>query len=245
MPQATISEDQIARILTPAPVAFIDWGVAVGAGGWGESMGCVAMAALSMTSNPTATETVTIGSDVYEWGGAGSNINVAIGADADECHAHLVAAINTQGTENVVADYKQLIAAGSTRIQAADSPGGTPVIGAGPDLGLSETMGHGNSVWSMDNLNLVGVPKTPKLAGGTLVVNASLSVFFAVRVILPFKVTHVQWEAFATDGTKKATTAIVKPAFPGLGGHLDFNIKNGASPLVATDQIVWTAFGHE
>jgi len=69
-----------------------------------EDTGHVAQACLFLATLPTDTNTVTIGSDVYEFEGVGANINVLKGASAAESRANLVIAINNEGTELVFAD---------------------------------------------------------------------------------------------------------------------------------------------
>lgn len=110
--------------------------------------GAVAVAELVQSGQPVAGETVTIGADVYEFDGAGSNINVAIGASAEATLDNLVTAVNGSGTENVRADKS-----GTTTLvlRSAASPGGTVAVG-NPSIALSEAAT--NYAWNPGNVNL-------------------------------------------------------------------------------------------
>lgn len=118
--------------------------------------------------NPSDTETVTIGSNVYEFCTAAgsvasdSRIAVLIGANARATATNLCAAINAEdannahptlfktdgttpalanGTENVLAVHVQGgdVNTGTIYLYKADEPGGAKVQGAGANLALSDT----------------------------------------------------------------------------------------------------------
>jgi len=203
-----------------------------------EDTGHVAQACLYLATLPTDTNTVTIGSDVYEFEGAGANINVLKGANAAESRANLVTAINNQGTEKVFADQPTTPAT-SVRIQPADRTGGTPQIGAGPSIAVSETLADAADVWNVANLNESGAPAYKKVARGTIVCTAeSIASLFTLE--LPFTPVVLAWAAFDTNGAPKATDCQI-----GINGdYLEFDFDAGSTDLAATDYVVWEAYGN-
>jgi hypothetical protein len=200
--------------------------------------GQVPCATLLMATNPTATNTVTIGSDVYEFDGAGSNINVAIEASVALTRAALVAAINSQGTENVVAEDGSPIADALTIFEAA-GPGGSKLAIAGSDVALAETLADAADVWTQANLNVTGKPEgVRKMTTGNVVIDATnLATEFYLE--LGFTVEKVLWAALDTNGAPKVTTATVAPSGTGLLIDADA----GATALVATDEVSFIAWG--
>jgi len=203
-----------------------------------EEPGHIAQAVLLIATLPTDTNTVTIGSDVYEFEGVGANINVLKGASAAESRTNLIAAINTQGTELVVADEPGTPANG-VRIRPADRVGGTAQVGAGPDIAVSETLADAADIWNAANLNETGAAAYQKMARGKIVVNATN---LAADVVLEMEFTPVVLSvtAFDTNGAPKATTA----QFSISGDFLVLSFDDGGSPLVATDYVVWEAYGN-
>lgn len=203
-----------------------------------EDMGHVAQASLYVATQPTATNTVTIGADVYEFDGAGSNINVALGIDAAATRAAFILAINNEGTELVVADAPTTPAT-SVRIQPADRVGGTAAIGAGTSIAVSETLADAADVWNVANLNESGAPAYKKTASGAIVITAeSLASLFTLE--LPFTPAVLQWAAFDTNKAPKATDCQCKIN----GDYLEFDFNAGSTDLSATDIVVWQAYGN-
>jgi len=201
-----------------------------------EDTGHVAQACLFLATLPTDTNTVTIGSDVYEFEGVGANINVLKGANAAASRANLVIAINTLGTELVVADQPTTPAT-SVRIQPADRTGGTKQIGAGTSIAVSETLADASDVWNVANLNESGAPPYKKVARGVIVITAeSLASLFTLE--LPFTPAVLQWSAFTTAGLPKGD----KGQCVINGDYLEFDFD--ATTLAATDYVVWEAFGN-
>jgi hypothetical protein len=202
-----------------------------------EDTGHVAQACLYMATQPTATNTVTIGADVYEFDGAGANINVPLGVDAAATRAAFIVAINNQGTELVVADAPTTPAT-SVRIRPADRTGGTAQIGAGTDIAVSETLADASDVWNVANLNESGAPAYKKVARGTIVITAeSLASLFTLE--LPFTPVVFQWTAFDTNGLPIAG----KGQCVINGDYLEFDF-DATSTLAATDVVVWEAYGN-
>lgn len=203
-------------------------------------VGYVSGAALDMSVNPTITETVTIGSDVYEFDGSGGNINVAIGIDWEATRTNLVTAINGSGTENVLADEDGMFGATTLRIQAATAPGGAIVIGTGPDIALSETMSAGTCIWQHSNLNETGSPAYSQMARGKVVVDAQMLLGLGYLWLeFPFTVAGFEWQAYDSAGIPKPNT-VETTSFLKIVG---WGLIEGVSPLIATDYIVFTIFG--
>ena len=101
-----------------------------------EASGVVGIVEGDYVGMPNASETVTIGGDVYEWDGVGANINVlTVPANADATYAALVTAINTNGTALVLADIP---VNGRLRIRTAATRGGTVTV-SGASIAFSET----------------------------------------------------------------------------------------------------------
>ena len=144
--------------------------------------GVIAMSSFAYTGQPSDTETLTIGADVYEFcTAAGSvasdtNIGVVIGGTARATYDNLVAAINASDADNAHATLFQTddttpavangtedvlavavnggnTATGTIYLYAADATGGDKVEGAGPDIALSDTATNGGP-WRKTNLNL-------------------------------------------------------------------------------------------
>jgi len=202
-----------------------------------EDTGHVAQACLFLATLPTDTNTVTIGSDVYEFEGVGANINVLKGASAAESRANLVIAINNEGTELVVADQPTTPAT-SVRIQPADRTGGTPQIGAGTSIAVSETLADAADVWNVANLNESGAPAYKQVARGVIVITAeSLASLFTLE--LPFTPAVLAWSAFNASGLPIAG----KGECVINGDYLEFDF-DATSTLAATDYVVWEAYGN-
>jgi hypothetical protein len=144
--------------------------------------GVIAMSSFAYTGQPSDTETLTIGADVYEFcTAAGSvasdtNIGVVIGGTARATYDNLVAAINASDADNAHATLFQTddttpavangtedvlavavnggnTATGTIYLYAADATGGDKVEGAGPDIALSDTATNGGP-WRKTHLNL-------------------------------------------------------------------------------------------
>lgn len=201
-----------------------------------EDTGHVAQASLFLATLPTDTNTVTIGSDVYEFEGAGANINVLKGVSAATARANLVIAINTLGTELVVADQPTTPAT-SVRIRPANRVGGTAQIGAGTSVVVSETLADASDVWNVANLNESGAPPYLKVARGVIVITAeSLASLFTLE--MPFTPVVFHWTAYTTAGLPKGDKGVCVIN----GDYLEFNFDS--TTLAATDFVVWEAYGN-
>jgi hypothetical protein len=198
--------------------------------------GHYAMATLLIGTLPTVGDTVTIGTNVYEFGGVGANINVAIGGAVATSRTNLANAINTLGTASVLAEVSAVPGAGVS-IFKATSRGGALAKGAGQSLALSETLTAVADIWNQTNLNITGKSAgMNKVAYGKVTIDATnLASDFAVK--LDFTPTSVRWIAYAATGAIKTTTALVTLS----SQFVVFNANNGGTALVATDYIIWEA----
>ena len=185
---------------------------------------------LEMPTQPTAADTITIGAtDVYELDGGGVNINVALGIDVAATRAALVVAINTLGTENVLAGSP----GGSViYLRAADAPGGTPVVGVGPSLAVSVSMAAGGNVLRQTNFNESG--RAPSKHLKTSIVCTAENVAGSFVIGTPEAVTSVTWSAYTATGELiEATTGTVIAS----AGNIVCNFSTGGSPLIATNVV--------
>ena len=148
--------------------------------------GSVATCQAIVSGQPTATETLTIGVDVYEWDGVGGNINVTIAGSAELSYDNLVTAVNASGTELVVMGK---ISPTEFRLQSAASAGGTKTA-ASPSIVLGETTS--NMIWSCGNVNmntLGGVDPAPVEFGKSKVtMTAAILAGDLLRFSFPFTV---------------------------------------------------------
>lgn len=201
----------------------------------------VANARIRVNTQPVATNTVTIGTEVFEFVAAAGDIaqptnipviltGVSVAADL----LALVSAINNQGTNNVLAsvvntDYLQ--------VEAADSPGGSPVPYTAPTTVLDATLA-GTPAWSSETLGSASGSVSLKRALLRLVVDAT-NVAGAFDVELPFTPVGARLVAHTDAGgdlVAPATTATYTPVPARSVVTVDFTA--GATAPTATD-IVW------
>lgn len=147
--------------------------------------GSVAIVRFVQSGQPSASDTLDIGADTYEFDGTGSNINVTIGADAEATLDNLISAINTSGTESILAEKFN---ATTTTIKSASTPGGT-VIGANPDITI-DASGATNYVCMEGNINMntlagVAAAKTATSCA-TLTITTAMISSGSVRISFPF-----------------------------------------------------------
>lgn len=198
--------------------------------------GAYSRANLKMATKPTATDTVTIGTNVYEFGGTGSNINVTIGAAVANSRANLAAAINASGTAKVKAEVSTVPTAGVS-IVLADAVGGTPVKGPSTSIALSRALTAAADVWDQANLSATGIAEgTSRRASGKVVINTT-NVASPFAIPLDFTPARLIWAAFASTGAPKVTTATVAIS----GTYILIDAAAGATDLADTDFIVWQA----
>jgi hypothetical protein len=197
--------------------------------------GAVAVAQIIQSGQPVATETLTIGGDVYEADGVGANINYAIGGDAAATHANLLAAIVANGTEHLFAD---LVSPTSIRLRSADEPQGN-IIAADPDIALTEAMT--NVLFDCGNVNMNTLGGHAKAASrseaAVLTINAGHVAAAEARVSFPFAVSR--FVAFAVTA---ADVRVAIGADTWAVDNGDVLIGIGGGGLVATDVVTVVGF---
>ncbi len=216
-----------------------------GSGGSGSTVydaGEVAMVSLEMPKQPTAGDTITVGADTYEFDGIGANINVPIAPDgsgyiglAAGTRANLVTAVNNNGTENVLA-----MSPGGTAVVFlnADAPGGTQVVGAGPNLAFTESITDVDDVLRQTNMNESGCATNRPMHTGSFVCTAENTAGTFV-ITFPFTPTGVIWSVADINGTHVTTTARMYVAY----GYLFFNPEPTGTPPSVGDIVSYTVFG--
>jgi len=182
------------------------------------------------TAVPTTTETVTIGADIYEWypnGGApGGNTPVEIGATTAISYGNLAVAINTLGTELLLATDT----ATEVQIIPAIAVGGTGTEGQLP------TVAGSVDAWK---LWVDGNSRGLAMSTGMITFNAdNVAAAFAVMTP-PAASGMVLWKLFTGAGVEKATSMTVGSA---VGGSFDIDPTAGGVPPVATDYMVFVVF---
>lgn len=204
----------------------------------GDHTGYSPQAELILSAQPTANDTIDIGVDVYEFDGAAANINVAIGADAAETRVNLVAAINVgPGLEKTFA--KDDVANTLVRVFEAEERGGAPLIGAGSGIVLAEAIIAAADVWTQATLSSIGGQvRATKSASGAFAADAT-NLANPFQIEFPFEVSFVSFKAVTAAGIEKDVTATVVAS----GNLVTFDLAAGGAPLVATDTLVFTAFG--
>lgn len=180
-------------------------------------------------AQPTPAETVTVGGDVYEWDGAGANINVAVGASYSESLNNLVTAINGSGAENVVAAPDAAHPATTLiELRSASAVGGPVDVGTLPVLAGSVDPWK---LWADGN------PGDAKFARGSVTFNAD-NVAAAFDIDLTFPPSKVTWKVFDATGEEVVTDMTV---LEGAGNFVTVNPIAGITPPVATNFLVFEA----
>lgn len=236
------------------------------------STGAVGSARLAFGDQPTATDTVTIGADVYEFvahGGqvaADTNIAVEIGATVIDTAGNFASAINNHvdteigpseitlgdgvtpalafGTESVMADQD---ITDVIRIRNAGSPGG----GQNASQGIAGVPLPGTQSIALAETLTPGASiwnQANLNATGTEPLNRRAEGFIvidATNLINDFTVELPFTPTLVNwhaVDVNNAGKATTAIVSPASGGLL-VNANAGASPLVATDRIHWQAFG--
>lgn len=210
----------------------------------------IAQANIRLNTQPTATDTLTIGANIYEFKAlitdaptTAGNIVVLRGATAAAARANIVAAINgttgmgttyvSKGTEKVVAS---LYNTDFLHIEPAIVPGGAVDVGAKPSIALSDGL-TAVVAWDQTNLGLTGGNVSIKTALHKVTVDAvNLAADFDLKApgtILGAAVRYVTDASNVVDGTGKAASIILTLVTARNAVTVDFN--TGATDPVATD----------
>ena len=177
-------------------------------------------------ANPTASETITIGTDIYEWGGVGVNINVAIGAGLSASVENLVDAIEANSDEDI--DFWN--DAGILYLLPIDDNDDYVIAGALPALAASQAA----DPWSF----YTGEAGGGQVASGVITMTAAM-VSRAFTIELPFTPSRMILQWFDSGGVVRSTiTATAGPT----AGRLEIDPTAGGVNPVATDILVWVAW---
>lgn len=210
----------------------------------------VAQANIRLNTQPTAADTITIGSDVYEFVAAlgsqtAGRIGVLRGASAAAALANIVAAINgaaglgsTYSAKGTAAVKASVYNTDFLHIEAAEAAGGAVVAGTKPNVALSDAL-TAVIAWDHENLGRTGGNVALKKVTHQIVVDAvNLAADFDVvapGVITKAEVLFVTDAAGAVDTTGKAASIILTVVAARNAVTVDFN--TGATDPVATDKV--------
>lgn len=225
------------NVITLPPTAQLDMDASstfnFGVGKIPAFVGYAAQAQLYLGTLPTAADTVTIGADVYEFNGAGVNINVPITPlDLPATRLALVNAINTSGTEHVLATDDAIN--NLVNLCYAASPGTSPVFGPAASIALSSSLISGTDNWNQANINATGgIANHNFYADGWLTVTAE-NLLFPVRIGVPFTPSAVNMIT-TLSGTTATITSVVR--------EIILDLAAGATPLTVGDVVFWKAWG--
>jgi hypothetical protein len=210
----------------------------------------VAQANIRLNTQPTAADTLTIGSDVYEFvatlgSQTAGHIGVLRGASAAAARANIVSAIN--GTAGLGTTYsaKGTSAVKATiynsdflHIEAAEAAGGAVVPGLKPSIALSDGL-TAVIAWDHENLGRTGGNVSLKKVMHQVIVDAvNLAADFDVvapGVITKAEVLYVTDASDVVDTTGKAASIVLTVVAARNAVTVDFN--SGGTDPVATDKV--------
>lgn len=219
--------------------------------------GAIPVHVFNLATNPTATDTMTIGDDTYEWVAAAGdvaddgNIGVVLAGTVAASRTNLVAAINGtatatglfqtdsttpalyKGTENVVA----VVVGNTVEVRTANTPGGTAAP-TGESITVAETMTAAADLWVYGNVNfntLAGPAGGGCLAAGQVTVTAAMITAGTVQVDFPFTPTWFQVEVWTASDVQRPGGS---DTYEISGNGILITLGGGSDPDVqATDTI--------
>ena len=203
-------------------------------------MGIIGEAILLIGTNPSADETVVIGTgpaaETYVFKVAAAlAFEVTIGSDAAGSITNLVAIV----AASTALTIKPSAISGGFKIQNADAANGTPVVGT-ISATLAETLGAGADVWNQDNLNNTGNTNyLYQSSAGIAITTENIATVFTVPLAFtPLIFTYRFVDAAGLP--KPSCTSIVEIS----GSGLKVTVTSGGSAAVATDVVCLTAKGN-
>jgi hypothetical protein len=198
--------------------------------------GSAAVAQIIFAGQPLTTETIDIGGDTYTVDGAGA-FGFALAGSAELTMDNLLAAIQADGTENLVADK---LSATTLRLRSAAAPNGA-VAAADPDIAL-DASGITNVSFDVGDVNMNTL--AGHAAGETSIDVASIAITAdmitatEVRVAFPFTVARFSVQVLTAAGAFKAG---VTDTFAIANGDVLITLAGGGGDLAATDVVTVTA----
>lgn len=202
--------------------------------------GTIPRAAILLSTNPTANDTITIGNDVIEFGGAGSNINVVIQGSAALTLTELVRVYNLNASEKVFSeeDGTDFVVKPAT---TAGARSGGKVTPSSPNIALSDAL-TAVVAWNAANLNLLGgkPENAASSARAELAVTAAMVTKGEVKFEFVFTPTNFTWQALTSGGVLRLT----QNDDAQLSGKLvTLTLAGGAVPdIQATDVVTVVAY---
>lgn len=215
--------------------------------------GIIPSARLNFATNPSNTNTVTIGGHVFTFLttpiAATTYTQIVIGANAAASLALFVKAINgvadplivpatTPHTLSLLADA---VTATSLRIRKAATQGGAVEAGAKVSLAVSETLADAADVWDRANLNETGRTLAPSYTSGSVIITTQMIAAGAVFIELPFTPVDFGYSARSSTGAIIPCTDLMtisgnalKLALEGAGGTNDLVNTNVVSFWAST-----------
>lgn len=190
-----------------------------------EDVGCHAINILYVPANVADTQTVTIGANVYEFDRSANGVTagrIAVTGHANDTPAAatnaLITAINTKGTEKVVA-----VDIGDTEILLRHKHPGVFAIAC------TETLAGAGNVWAAATMFGGASAKGRKMALVSRVPTATEVTLDHMQFYFPFTPTHVQV-------TVRVTASGIPVAW--VGGH---TISNGLVTVTNEGGVDWAA----
>jgi len=237
-------QGEIADLRADAEEAFLSAEADTG-GGQG-----IAQANIRMNTQPTATDTITIGADVYEFvatlgSQTGSHIGVLRGASAAAALANIIAAINgaaglgtTYSAKGAALVKASIYNTDFLHIEAAEAAGGAVVPGLKPNIAISDAL-TASIAWDHENLGRTGGNVALKKVVHQIVVDATnLAADFDVvapGVVTKAEVLYVTNAAGVVDTSGKAASIVLAIVAARNAVTVDFN--TGSTDPVATDLV--------
>jgi hypothetical protein len=202
--------------------------------------GVIAAARMAFSVNPTANDTIAIGSSTFKYvgvlGAAVAQTQILIGGNAAASLASTLNAINgvtdatvvpatTPFAGSIVADA---VTATVLRIQTANVQGGTAVPAVPSTTTLTASISGGASAWSIANLTAAGgkVLADQDISSGILTITAAMVTAGAFDVELPFTPTAVLWSGYASTGVLRSVNEAVTIS----GSAIHLALAGGGSP---------------
>lgn len=239
-------QGEIADLRADTEEAFLSMEADTG-GGQG-----IAQANIRLNTQPTATDTITIGSNVYEFKAlitdaptTPGNIVVLRGASAAAALANIIAAINgasglgtTYSAKGTALVKASIYNTDFLHIEAAEAAGGAVVPGLKPNIALSDAL-TAVIAWDHENLGRTGGDVALKKVVHQIVVDAvNLAANFDVvapGVITKAEVLYVTNAAGVVDTTGKGASAVLTIVPARNAVTVDFH--TGGTDPVATDKV--------
>lgn len=221
------------------------------------NQGCIPGSRMAASVNPTANDTIAIGSTTFKivaaLGAAAAQVQVLRNGTTATTYANLVNAINGDAASKnvtwveattpfaaaVVADMVQ---ATQLRLRMATARGGKAMAGVSGSIALTAAITGGASAWSVANLNQSGKsPADCNQAYGQITVTAAMITNTFVDIELPFQ--PILQDIYVIDPTGLQRFITDQVTIPANQQCLHVALPGGAAPHVQANDIIvyWAA----